>query len=92
VTVSRAIRRHANTLGAVSARRIDGPALLHGTYGYFFPEFFILSFVFNMKIIDIKSTDIRLDFVNAVITPVICLIPDYMTMRANKTSVITSGV
>ena len=88
MAVGRSIGRHAHTPGAVWARCIDGPAVFRWTNRDFLPEFVVFGLVLNVKVVEVKATEVGLDLVDAVITPVLSDIPDHMAVRADKTLVV----
>jgi hypothetical protein len=88
VAVGRPIGGHTHTPGGVWARSINSPTVPWGANRDFLPQFLVLGFVFNVKVVDIKATNIGLNFVDAVVTPIIYVVPDGMAMRTNKTVVI----
>jgi hypothetical protein len=88
VTVSRTVGRNADTFRGISARGIDTPALIRLTNFYLMPNLVVFGLVLNVNVVDVKATNIGLDLMNAVVTPVLRKIPDHMTVWTNKTLVV----
>jgi hypothetical protein len=56
------------------------------------PKLLVSGFVFNIEVVDIKTTKVGLDFMDAVVAPVPFFVPNVMVMRADKTSVVALGI
>jgi hypothetical protein len=56
MAVGRSVGRHAHTLWCVRARGINCPTVLWIRDIDFLPELVVLSFVFNIDVVDVKTT------------------------------------
>jgi hypothetical protein len=88
VAVGRPIGGHTHTPGGVWPRSINSPTVPWSANCDFLPQFLVLGFVFNVEVVDIKATNIGLNFVYTVVAPIIYVVPDGMAMRTNKTVVV----
>lgn len=64
------------------------PALAEGTDLKALPEGLVLDLVVDVEVVDVKTTDIANDLLDAVVAPVVVHIPDDVTMGAGCSTVV----